>query len=262
MGEGVIVTELSYDPHCNGGEIPEACDRWHGTHPHCTNGPISGGCEPVAVISAEKLRDYTQGPAETAKIANVLLRDTAGMGQYVIAPEAWGCIWTELIVNKKGLKTVYDRPGYGTEDTYNFSAEMLQAMITELNRLIDKYGSPAWNTKATANRIVELLVEHRALVQVELNEVNSGVRTLRDKDILGPKERDARRKLNAQDVHPGSVDKKRDYSGYFLATEQKLKDKRVAELKQRALEIKREERIKMRQARLHDKLKREASALS
>jgi len=90
VGEGVIVTELSYDPHCNGGEIPEACDRWHGTHPHCTNGPISGGCEPVAVISAEKLRDYTQGPAETAKIANVLLRDTAGMGQYQSSVEYQG----------------------------------------------------------------------------------------------------------------------------------------------------------------------------
>ena len=115
VGEGVIVTELSYDPHCKGGEIPEACDRWHGNHPHCTNGPISGGCKPVAVISVEKLRDYTKGPGETAQIAKVLLRDTAGMGQYVIALEAWDCIWAELIVNKKGLKTVYDCPGYGSE---------------------------------------------------------------------------------------------------------------------------------------------------
>ena len=228
VGEGVIVTELSYDPHCNGGEIPKACNRWHGNHPHCTNGHISGGCKPVAVLSAEKLRDYTHGPAETAKIANALLRDTAGMGQYVIAPEAWDCIWTKLIVNKKGLKTVYDRPGYSSEETYNFSEEMLQAMITELNRLINKYGSPAWNTKATANRIVELLVEHQALVQVELNEVISGVRKLTDEDILGPKERDARQKLNVKYVDPGSADKKRDYSRYFLALEQKLKDKRVS----------------------------------
>ena len=34
--------------------------------PNCDNGNVSGGCTPVAVISAEKLRDYTEGRAETA----------------------------------------------------------------------------------------------------------------------------------------------------------------------------------------------------
>ena len=56
--------------------------------PHCGNGEITDGCEPKAVISAEKLVDYGEGPAETAKIARVLLNDDR-MGQFVIAPEAW-----------------------------------------------------------------------------------------------------------------------------------------------------------------------------
>lgn len=159
---------------------------------HCTNVDISSGCEPVAVISAEKLRDYTDGPDETAAIATVLLNDDR-TGQYVIAPEAWDCIWEELIQNGKGLHTVNDRPGV-TESDYNFSAEMLEAMISQLNRLIDKYGGDDWNDKATANRIVELLVEHRASLQLELNEVNSGMRTLTEKDFLGPKERALRRR--------------------------------------------------------------------
>eukprot|EP01082_Thalassiosira_pseudonana_P014238 g12977.t1 g12977 contig7:587793-589625(-) len=76
---------------------------------HCGNGEISGGCQPVAVISAEKLRDYDEGPTETEAIAKVLL-NSPKMSPYVIASEAWNCIWEELIVNKRGLKTVSDRP--------------------------------------------------------------------------------------------------------------------------------------------------------
>jgi hypothetical protein len=253
VGADTVVTP-SYDPHCSGGPLPDACDNWFDQY-HCTSAPIQGSCEPVAVISAEKLRDYAQGPAETARIANVLLRDNK-MGQYVIDPEAWDCIWTELIVNKKGLKTVVDRPGYGTEETYNFSSEMLRAMIIELNRLITKYSGPEWNTKETANRLVALLTEHRALVLEELDEVNSGGRKLTDMDYLGPNERDARRKLS------GNVEDKKDYSKYFLAEEQKMKKKRITDLKQRALKTAREERIKEREARLLDKIKRDASAVS
>lgn len=33
--------------------------------PHCANGEISGGYRPVAVISAEKLQDYSEGPSGT-----------------------------------------------------------------------------------------------------------------------------------------------------------------------------------------------------
>ena len=59
------------------------------------NGWITEGCEAKAVFSAEKLRDYTKGPAETAAIANILLTDNR-MGHFVISPEAWDCVWAEL----------------------------------------------------------------------------------------------------------------------------------------------------------------------
>ncbi|KAL3757999.1 hypothetical protein ACHAWU_001391 [Discostella pseudostelligera] len=151
--------------------------------PHCTNGDVTSGCEPVAVLSADKLLDPTQGPLETARIANILLTDSR-TGQYVIASEAWNCIWEEMIQNHKGLKVTADRPNYDLYD-YNFSSEMLDAMIAELDRLISKYGSPQYVVKPTANRIVELLVEHRAALQVELSEVNTGVRMLSERDFLG-----------------------------------------------------------------------------
>ena len=151
--------------------------------PHCTNGDVTSGCEPVAVLSADKLLDPTQGPLETARIANILLTDSR-TGQYVIASEAWNCIWEEMIQNHKGLNVTADRPNYDLYD-YNFSSEMLDAMIAELDRLISKYGSPQYVVKPTANRIVELLVEHRAALQVELSEVNTGVRMLSERDFLG-----------------------------------------------------------------------------
>ena len=111
-------------------------------------------------------------------------------------------------------------------------------MLTELNRLITKYHGPDWNNKPTANRVVELLTEHRALVQTELNEVNTGVRKLTDRDFLGPKERERRRKRKLQDDakndEPATVsaasdqqeEDKKDYSQYFRELEMKIHEQR------------------------------------
>ena len=191
----------------------------------CANGAITDGCAPVEILSAEKLRDYTAGPAETEKIANVLLKDSR-TGQYVIAQEAWNCVWEELIVNGQGLKTVFDRPGFDEGD-YAFSEEMLDLMVQELDRLITKYSSPEWNTKATANRVVELLSEHRVLIQAELDEVQSGVtgaRQLADKDFLGRKERERRRQLKQGNSDAGQELK--DRTEYFNTIWQKASEKR------------------------------------
>ena len=91
--------------------------------PHCTNGDMTDGCEPVAVLSGEKLRitDSDAGKAETTAIANTLIKDSR-MGQYVIDQSTWDCIWEELIVTGRGARTVFDRPH--AEAEYNFSAEV------------------------------------------------------------------------------------------------------------------------------------------
>ena len=119
-----------------------------------------------------------------------------------------------------------DRPGYGDIDQYNFSSEMLEEMIEELDRLITKYSGSEWNTKLTAIRLIEILTEHRDSVQVELNEINSGARKLTDKDFLGPRER-AKRMLERQQNGESNVD--HDHSRYFIALEQKrFEEKRRA----------------------------------
>ncbi len=166
VGNATVVAP-AYDPHCIH-DVPE-------------------GCEPVEIISAERLVELGTGPAEGRKIARVL-KDKEGVKDYLIAEDAWECIWKELIVNKKGYKTFIDRAGIEERD-YNFSEEMLNAMIIELDRLITKYSSDEWSVKATAQYLVELLEEHRGLVYDELLEVQSGVRKLRKNDFLGRKTR-------------------------------------------------------------------------
>ena len=156
--------------------------------PHCLN-DISGGCEPVEIISAERLVKPDTGPAEGLKIAR-LLETSIGVKDYLIPEDAYECIWTELIINKKGLKTFIDREGL-TERSYYFSEEMLESMVNQLNRLITKYSGPDWNFKTTANYLVELLGEHLALIEAELVDVRSGRRQLREEDFLGPKTREA-----------------------------------------------------------------------
>jgi hypothetical protein len=160
--------------------------------PHCENNDISGGCEPILIISAEQLADHNTGAEETAKIGN-LLKSNPKMSPYVLEQEAWDCIWEELIVHGKGAKTVIDRPDgeYSSED-YNFSTEFLAEMIKELDRLISKYSSSNWNALETANRLVELIMWHRGLIQAELDELKSGTRKLTVNDFLVPKPKSAK----------------------------------------------------------------------
>jgi len=157
--------------------------------PHCLN-DVTTGCEPIEIISAERLVEADTGPIEGRRIANVLVNRT-GIQDYLIEEEAWECIWNELITNKKGLKTFIDRAGLQERD-YNFSEEMLGEMIHELNRLTVKYSGPAWNMKPTANYLHELLMEHKMLIEEELAEVQAeqeGLRNLTLKDFLGPETR-------------------------------------------------------------------------
>mmetsp|Transcript_379 Transcript_379/g.816 ORF Transcript_379/g.816 Transcript_379/m.816 type:complete len:508 (-) Transcript_379:146-1669(-) len=214
--EGYYLTNVA--PRIADGSIVESYDV------HCdpSNPQITSGCEPVAVISAEKLRDPARGPQETEAIANVLLNDDR-MGQFMISNSAWRCVWRELIVNKKGLKTVYDRPG-NQESDYNFSEEMLTAMIVELNRLIEKYGEvgSVWENKDTAIELVSLLTEHVGEIQDELDGYGNGNRkTLRDKDFLGPKERKRRRDLYLSNAADDLAKIRKDYTAYFNALAKK-----------------------------------------
>mmetsp|Transcript_13669 Transcript_13669/g.31178 ORF Transcript_13669/g.31178 Transcript_13669/m.31178 type:complete len:568 (+) Transcript_13669:132-1835(+) len=210
--------ELEYDRVVGDATVTPSYD------PMCAT--VTDGCAPAAVISAEKLREHDVGATETAAIANVLHNDDR-MGQYVIDSSTWDCVWDELIVKKRGLKTVYDRPGF-TENDYNFSEEMLETMIQELDYIITKYSGPDWNTKSTAIRLVQLISEHKTLVETELAEVVTGRRKLSDKDFLGPKARARKNVMNADT---------KDYSKYFYDLEKELAEKKEIRKMARAARI-------------------------
>eukprot|EP00804_Cyclotella_cryptica_P005479 CCRYP_002998-RC/>CCRYP_002998-RC protein AED:0.09 eAED:0.09 QI:588/1/1/1/0.5/0.33/3/140/386 len=153
--------------------------------PQC--GTISRTCSPTIVISADKLRDYDEGPIETHLIATHLKKR---MSPYMISDETWPCIWKRIIHMNEGPMTFDDRK---LSEDPNFSAFMLEEMMFELSRMINKYGSEAWRTtNDRATRLVELFTEHRLMIWRELKEVQDGSRTLKFEDFLGPNERKSR----------------------------------------------------------------------
>ncbi len=243
VGEGVVITEKSYDPPCG------------------TEHKILGGCRPVQIISAERLVKAETGPAEGRKIAMTLTNHT-GISEYLIEEEAWQCIWTELIINKKGLKTFIDRDGIG-ERNYNFSPEMLEEMLHELDRLIAKYGS--WHShEPISEQLVDLLLEHRFIIQNELDELlnSPNLRELKDSDFLGPKERAKRKRARLEKeiaerfagmsmssssmeeekerhlfhVMKSEDEKKQNYAEFYREIEKKLLENRRAKVKSEVFE--------------------------
>lgn len=74
----------------------------------------------------------------------------------------------------------------------NFSEFMLQKMIEEIHRLVNKYTSPLWAKDDSAKRLVGLLREQLPILQDEVAQVVSGKRIISINDIFGPGEREAR----------------------------------------------------------------------
>lgn len=178
------------------------------------------------MISAERLVDPSTGPEEAAKLARAI-QDKPGISDYLIEEDKWSCIWEELILNKKGAKTFLDRKDIDP-DEYNFSEEMLDEMIHEVDRLINKYSNAEWQVKPTAQDLVSALQEHKVALLEELIEVQSGERVLKINDFLGPK---TRRKMRLEKQPQSSVSAEvelrdlkgdRDFEDFFEKLEERI----------------------------------------
>jgi len=132
---------------------------------HCT-ADMRNACEPVAVISVDRLIDPERGSMEAAKIGAIL---DGNQGLDVVSIEARGCIWEEITLRNKGVRTMIDRSG--KENEYGFTQEMLEAMVVELNRLINKYSSSLWDGNIVAQDLVEILNEYVIDVSAELSDL-------------------------------------------------------------------------------------------
>jgi len=198
--------------------------------PNCVN-KMSGGCHPVAVISANRLIRNSTGPAEARKIAQTI-QGKPGISDFLAPENEWECLWAELIVHKKGVKTSLVRGG--RERKYNFSEEMLGEMINEYNRLITKYSSAEWNWRQTSQDLVQYYKEHLVTIEQELVEVQTGVRVLTQYDFLGPATRKMmNKKARVDDLDSDSFTQSRDlskdkydYIDYFLELDTKMSELR------------------------------------
>jgi hypothetical protein len=110
------------------------------------------------------------------------------IAKFVIDKKTWPCIWNEVIQENKGPMTFDDRD---IASDPNFSQFMLEVMMGEVQRLVDKYSTGPWTYETNANRLVSLLSEHLDLLQTEIDDIIAGRRNLSVKDIYGPGERKA-----------------------------------------------------------------------
>ncbi len=81
--------------------------------------------------------------------------------------KAWECIWNELIVEKKGIKTFLDRDtlDYGA---YTYSFELKNEMWHQINRLIEKYEV---KDDQVAIDLVNILKGHRCSLYLDLCDI-------------------------------------------------------------------------------------------
>ncbi len=150
--------------------------------PNCVY-KMTDGCAPQVIISAERLVSPSAFSYEMQKIGSSIA-NKPGISDYVSPPEDWDCIWKQVVLNKRGIRTYLERGGDEVE--YNFSAEMLTLMISETTRLINKYSTVS---STIASNLVFYLNEYLTQLQQELSEVQSGARKLTDNDFLGPETR-------------------------------------------------------------------------
>ena len=115
-------------------------------------------------MSGGKLVDTSDVPAEDLKVANII---DGKEGMEVVEDEAKRCVWEELGIRKKVLKTYVYREGYG-EYKYTFTEEHLQVILDKLSRIISKYSFTDWSSKETAQDLVSILPWHKILIQNEL----------------------------------------------------------------------------------------------
>lgn len=190
---------------------------------------ITSGCEPVEVISADRLQDPSKGYIENLKIGKIL-QGLKGISNFLVPESIWDCLWDELYILKKGHKTFLDRVGLESRE-YNFSEEFLTEMIDEINHLVNKYSSDEWSSKETAKSLVSMLKDHKLGLQEEIVEVKAGIRILREEDFLGPETRKALKeknmKENPSEVRDLLAPNDEEYDDFFKALDKKMVDARI-----------------------------------
>mmetsp|Transcript_23749 Transcript_23749/g.26217 ORF Transcript_23749/g.26217 Transcript_23749/m.26217 type:complete len:435 (+) Transcript_23749:64-1368(+) len=124
---------------------------------HCIN-DITRSCYPAAIITQERLNNPATGPAELAKLANVLRKGTNQTENGMINPSAISCIYHETWISSLESKES-EKYEYIDEDedlaNHKFTIPQLQYMLYKLREMRNKYSSgPRWVNESLAMDLV------------------------------------------------------------------------------------------------------------
>mmetsp|Transcript_43329 Transcript_43329/g.49173 ORF Transcript_43329/g.49173 Transcript_43329/m.49173 type:complete len:436 (+) Transcript_43329:86-1393(+) len=130
---------------------------------HCFN-DVSGSCFPSAIIVHERLSNPATGPAELAKLANVLRKSKNGTDtEMYISPSAISCIYHETWIHfmestESNNSTYFDEDeDLPVEDLVNhkFTISQMQLILYKVREMRNKYSSdPRWVNESLAMDLV------------------------------------------------------------------------------------------------------------
>lgn len=129
-------------------------------------------CNPLGVLSYEKLRANATGPAEANKLAQIIENELQGLP--IIHEDGRECIWHE-VENHKPLPDKTDRTdltGLGV-DIYNFTYGQLKYLQNAVVEVRDFYNSGTWTSNNVAQDLVGLCQEYVDEMQAEIDELES-----------------------------------------------------------------------------------------
>eukprot|EP00548_Thalassiothrix_antarctica_P009791 CAMPEP_0194159010 /NCGR_PEP_ID=MMETSP0152-20130528/77591_1 /TAXON_ID=1049557 /ORGANISM="Thalassiothrix antarctica, Strain L6-D1" /LENGTH=462 /DNA_ID=CAMNT_0038868527 /DNA_START=62 /DNA_END=1450 /DNA_ORIENTATION=+ len=141
---------------------------------HCIN-DITRSCYPAAIITQERLNNPATGPAELAKLANVLRKGTNQTENGMINPSAISCIYHETWISSLESKES-EKYEYIDEDedlaNHKFTIPQLQYMLYKLREMRNKYSSgPRWVNESLAMDLVSTFDLYLDEILSELNGI-------------------------------------------------------------------------------------------
>mmetsp|Transcript_44592 Transcript_44592/g.65595 ORF Transcript_44592/g.65595 Transcript_44592/m.65595 type:complete len:418 (-) Transcript_44592:214-1467(-) len=131
---------------------------------HCISD--MNGCYPQTVISYERLRNETTGPAELNKVAKVLEGKT---GMTVIEEEARECVWNEVMNVDNPLISPRNEDRGGSSLDYGYTPAQMLLIRDKLIEYRDKYSSGTWVNNPLAKDLVSYFVEYLIQVNDEID---------------------------------------------------------------------------------------------
>ena len=130
-------------------------------------------CNPLGILSYEKLRANETGPAEANKLAKIIETQIGGLP--IIHEDGRQCVWHE-VENNKPLPDKTDRTNLtGLDvDIYNFTYTQLKYLQNAVLEIKDFYSVGRWASHSVGQTLTDLCQEYIDEMQIEIDDFESG----------------------------------------------------------------------------------------